>query len=152
MAGSRASTVSLERCRGREGRRTYSRKSEEFIADFCLVSRRVLDDADFALFHLHLVMGTDYRLCCQQLGIDRGTFFHRLYRLEQRLGRAFAELQPYPLYPPSDYFGSVERGTCGDAAEGLNPDVDVMVSRMGHVPWLGSRQGIARGRSAKAAA
>jgi len=30
--------------RGQEGYRMYSRKREEFIADFCLVSERALDD------------------------------------------------------------------------------------------------------------
>jgi hypothetical protein len=39
------------------------------------------------------------------LQMDRGTFFHSIYRIEQRLGRVFAELQPYALYPLSEYFG-----------------------------------------------
>ena len=97
-------TVSLEFCRGQEGRRTYSRKREEYVADFCLVSRRVLDDYEHRLFRFHFVLGADWRLCCRQLHMDRGEFFHSIYRIEQRLGRVFAELQPYALFPLSEYF------------------------------------------------
>ena len=39
--------------------------------------------------------------------MDRGNFFHEVYRIEHRLGRVFATLQPYPLYPLTEYFGGV---------------------------------------------
>lgn len=39
--------------------------------------------------------------------MERGNFFHLVYRIEQRLGRVFATLQPYALYPVSDYFAGV---------------------------------------------
>jgi hypothetical protein len=102
-------TVSLDFCRGRDGRRTYSRKREEYVADFCLVSRRVLDDYEHRLFRFHFVLGADWRLCCRQLRMDRGTFFHEIYKIEQRLGRVFAELRPYALFPLSEYFGGMIR-------------------------------------------
>jgi hypothetical protein len=101
--------VSLEFCRGRDGRRTYSRKREEYVADFCLVSRRVLDDYEHRLFRFHFVLGADWKLCCRQLHMDRGAFFHSIYRIEQRLGRVFAELEPYALYPLSEYFSGTIR-------------------------------------------
>jgi hypothetical protein len=41
--------------------------------------------------------------------MDRGDFFHAVYRIEQRLGRVFAELQPYPLFPLNEYFGGMIR-------------------------------------------
>ncbi|MGA2773687.1 MAG: hypothetical protein ABSG26_23035 [Bryobacteraceae bacterium] len=41
--------------------------------------------------------------------MDRGDFFHAVYRIEQRLGRIFAELQPYPLFPLNEYFGGMIR-------------------------------------------
>src|SRR5438045_3732613 len=37
-------TVSWEFCGGPASRRTYSRKREEFMADFCLLSRRLLSE------------------------------------------------------------------------------------------------------------
>lgn len=100
-------SVSLEFCRGAEGRRTYSRKREEFIADFCLVSRRSLDDVEYTLFKYHFLLGADWKLCCRQLKMDRGNFFHMVYRIEQKLGRIFCELKPYALYPLNEYFGGV---------------------------------------------
>ena len=37
--------------------------------------------------------------------MDRGTYFHSIYRIENRLGRIFAEVKPYPIYPIDEYFG-----------------------------------------------
>jgi hypothetical protein len=105
--GEHTGTVSLVPCNGRDGRRFYSRKHEEFMADFFLVSRRLLDDFEFRVFRFHFLLGADWRLCCWQMGIDRGTFFHAVYDIEQKLGQAFAELKPYPLYPLPEYFGAV---------------------------------------------
>lgn len=113
IEGAHTGSVSLEFCRGRDGQRTYSRKREEYLADFCLVSRRVLDDFEHRLFRFHFVLGADWKLCCRQLKIDRGTFFHTVYRIEQRLGRAFAELEPYALFPLSEYFGGMIRKEAG---------------------------------------
>ncbi len=108
--GERTSTVSLEFCRGRDGRRVFARKREEYMADFCLVSRRVLTEADYRVFRFHFLLGADWKLCCRRLNMDRGNFFHAVYRIEQRLGRAFAELKPYALYPLDEYFaGTIQR-------------------------------------------
>ncbi len=103
------STVSLDFCQGRESRRVYSRKREEYTADFCLIARRVLDEFEHRIFRYHFLLGADWRLCCRQLRLDRGNFFHAVYRIQQKLGRQFAELQPYGLYPPNEYFGGVIR-------------------------------------------
>jgi hypothetical protein len=86
------------------GRRMYGRKREEYNADFCLVGGRVLTDADYEVFKLHFLLGADWRLCCRQLHMDRGSFYHAVYRIEERLGRVFAELEPYALYPVIEYF------------------------------------------------
>ena len=39
--------------------------------------------------------------------MDRGTFFHSVYRIEHKLGRVFAELEPYALFPLDEYFGGM---------------------------------------------
>ncbi|HJT87698.1 MAG TPA: hypothetical protein VJ732_07570 [Bryobacteraceae bacterium] len=106
-AGAHTSSVSLEFCQGADGRRAYSRKREEFMADFCLVSRRSLDDFEYKIFRFHFLLGADAKLCQRYLRIDRGAFYHQVYRIEQRLGRIYAELQPYALYPVSEYFAGV---------------------------------------------
>lgn len=102
--GGHVGSVSWELCRGASGRRVYSRKREEYSADFCLVGRRALDETEYAVFRFHFLLGAGWRLCCRQLRMDRGAFFHHVYRIERKLGRAFAEVEPYPLYPLSDYF------------------------------------------------
>jgi len=103
--GTQTGSVSWDLCGGQEGYRMYSRKREEFIADFCLVSERALDDFGYKLLKFHYLLGADWKLCCQHFKMDRGTYFHSLYRLENRLGRVFAEVLPYPLYPLDEYFG-----------------------------------------------
>ena len=107
--GCHTSTVTLEFCRGAEGRRHYSRKREEYIADFSLVSRRTLDDFEQRIFRFHFLLGADSKLCCRQLRLDRGTFFHTVYKIEQKLGRTFAELEPYALFPLDEYFSGMIR-------------------------------------------
>jgi len=80
------------------------------MADFCLVAKRTLDRDEHRVFRFHFLLGADWKLCCRQLPMDRGTFFHCVYRIEKKLGRIFAELKPYPFYPVADYFaGSIRR-------------------------------------------
>lgn len=98
------SQVSLEILPGREGRLVWGRKDEEYIADFCLVSERSLTEFEYRVFKFHFLLGAEWRLCTRRLGIDRGTFFHAVYRIEQKLGRVFRELEPYCLFPLDEYF------------------------------------------------
>ena len=99
--------VSLEVCNGgKDQRYTFSRKTEDYMADFCLVSRRALDDFDYMVFRYYFLLGVDWKLCCRRLNCDRGIFFHAIYRIEQRLGRTFRELEPYGLYPIDEYFSN----------------------------------------------
>lgn len=103
------SRVSLEPHSGRSRPSTWGRKDEEYIADFTLVSKRVLSAEELKLWRMHFVLGAEWKLCCRALGIDRGNFFHAVYRVEQKLGRVFAELQPYALYPIGDYYNGASR-------------------------------------------
>jgi hypothetical protein len=74
------------------------------VADFLLVVRRSLSEQDHRLFRFHYLLGADWRLCCRKLGMEKGSFFHAVYRIQSQLGRVFRELEPYSLYPLSDYF------------------------------------------------
>jgi hypothetical protein len=87
----------------------WGRKEEEYMADFCLIAKRTLDEDEHRVFRFHFLLGADYRLCCRKLNMDRGTFFHFVYRIQRKLGRAFKETQPYPLFPLDDYFGGEQR-------------------------------------------
>lgn len=75
------------------------------MADFVLVSRRTLDEYQYKVFKYHFLLGADWNLCCQKLRLDRGTFFHEVYRIQQKLGRTFRELEPHGLFPLDEYFG-----------------------------------------------
>ncbi len=79
------------------------------MADFCLVSQRTLEGNDKLVFRNRFLLGADWKICCRQLGIDRGTYFHLVYSIENRLGRVFAELAPYALYPVAEYFSGMDR-------------------------------------------
>jgi hypothetical protein len=99
------SHVRLALISGKDRRQVWGRRDEEYIADFCLVSKRFLDDSEHKLFRFHFLLGADWRLCCRQLKMERGSFFHEVYRIQQKLGRVFRELEPYALYPLDEYFG-----------------------------------------------
>lgn len=79
------------------------------MADFCLVSKRTLDESQHKIFTNHFLLGADWKLCCRKLGMERGAFFHEVYRIEQKLGRTFRELEPFALFPLDEYFNSTIR-------------------------------------------
>lgn len=103
------SRVSLEPQPGRCRPSTWGRKDEEFIADFQLIARRYLDESEHRLFRIHFLLGADWKLCARRLAMDRGNFFHAVYRIEQKLGRIFRELEPYSLFPLDEYFNGPSR-------------------------------------------
>jgi hypothetical protein len=107
--GAQTGSVAWEICEGEQGYRMYSRKREEFAADFCLVSQRSLDEFEYKVLRYHYLLGAGWNFCCQRLNIDRGTFYHALYRIENRLGRIFADVEPYALYPVDEYFAGFTR-------------------------------------------
>jgi hypothetical protein len=84
----------------------WSFTNEEFLADVVLLSRRTLgaDSLSWRLFRYHYLLGADWKLCCGKLGMTRGAFFHEVYRIQQRLGRAYHDTEPHALYPVDEYF------------------------------------------------
>jgi len=103
------SRVTLSFTRGRDGAFSWGRKDEEYIADFTLVSRRTLTPEEYRIFKYHFLLGADWKLCCRKLNMTRGAFFHAVYRIEEKLGRVFRELEPYPLFPLDEYFSTTIR-------------------------------------------
>jgi hypothetical protein len=110
LRGTQIGTVSLECTHGPSGRHSYGRKREEFMADFCLTTRRVLTDDEYTIFRYTYLLGADCQLCASRLGLDRGDYYQMLYRIQIKLGREFADLKPYALYPVDEYFGGPVRG------------------------------------------
>ena len=122
---------------GRQRPTSWGRKDEEYAADFTLVSRRALTEPEYRLFRYHFVLGADWRLCSRKLGLDRGNFFHAVYRIEQKLGRVFRELEPYALYPIDEYFNGPSR-IGPKAVPGLQPiPPPVLVAPVVRFPLIG---------------
>lgn len=91
---------------GVDASQTWERPDQDYIADFFLVSRRTLTAGEWAIFSAHFLLGGTCTICCRQLGLDRGAFFHVIYRIEHKLGSVFRDLEPYSLYPLSKYFST----------------------------------------------
>jgi len=90
---------------GPQGRSGNGRRLENFSADVYLTAKRTLQHkADWDLFRYHYLLGADWKACCKVLKMDRGNFFHACYRIEAALGRVYATLMPYSLYPLDEYF------------------------------------------------
>lgn len=105
------SRASLEFLPGRDHNFVWARKEEEYCADFYLVSKRVLDPAGWRVFEAHFLKGGDWRACVPRVGMCRGNYFHAVYRVKARLGKVFAELRPYGLWPLDEYFHGVRGGS-----------------------------------------
>jgi hypothetical protein len=103
------SRVSLENGATRDPNGNWSRKNEEYVADFELIVRHTLSAEEYKLYRYHFVLGADWKLCVRKLKVEKGLFFHCVYRIQQKLGRAFCETSPYPLYPVRDYFNLFTR-------------------------------------------
>jgi hypothetical protein len=103
------SRVRVEQVNGKDHKQTWGMKNEEYMVDFCRIAERNLDPHEHRIFRFHFLLGADWKLCCRRLGIDRGAFFHMVYRIQQKLGRVFRELEPYALFPLDEYFGGVIR-------------------------------------------
>jgi hypothetical protein len=99
------STLTLDTVQGPRGYRTWGRRNEEYIADFELVCKRTLDQEEYEVFEWHFLKGADWKVCIEKIGLDKGTFFHRVYIVQEKLGRVFRELQPHSLFPLDEYFG-----------------------------------------------
>lgn len=98
----------------------WSRKNEEYVADFYLVSRRSLTPDEWRIFSFHYLLGADWRLCSRKMGMERGEFFHECYRIQQKLGRIYRELSPYALFPLDEYFNGLQRREEPEATPKLN--------------------------------
>jgi hypothetical protein len=109
LAEKRITQARLDVIGGKDRRMVWGRREEEYVADFILVSRRILNDYEHKIFRFHFLLGADWKLCCRRLKMDRGAFFHAIYRIQEKLGRAFRELQPYSLFPLDEYFGGSVR-------------------------------------------
>ena len=79
--------------------------SAEFCADVESIARRALTRLQWVIFKQHYILGRKAQEVSQRVGLSRETgYWHEAPRCEQIAGRAFAETQPYPIFPIGEYF------------------------------------------------
>ncbi len=101
--------VRLEIQNGPERRGAWGHKEEEYMADFLLLAKRHLTEEEYKIFRYRFLLGADWRLCARKMHTERGDFFNSVYRIMKKMGRAYAETEPYPLFPLSEYFHGCHR-------------------------------------------
>lgn len=85
----------------RRGRpQSWSNPQAEFRADFVIAAKRTLTEQEYKLFHSHFLLEFDWRVCSRWLGMDRGNFYHTVYRVTQTVGKALRERE---MFPVADY-------------------------------------------------
>lgn len=90
--------------------RRFGPKNEDFISDFELVGLRALgDDKERAIFRLVFVSGVDDQTSAERVGLARNEFQAFVRRIQEKAGRAFREVKPYPLFPTGAYFQAPSR-------------------------------------------
>jgi hypothetical protein len=105
----------------------WARKHEEYVADFLLVTKRTLTPEEYRIFNYHFLLGAEWKLCCRKLNMQKGVFFHTLYRIMVKLGATFVDLEPYALYPVHDYFHGSRNGV---ACQPIRERVERSLSRL----------------------
>jgi hypothetical protein len=91
------------------GKFFYDFKREEFIVDFLNLSSRALRPSGkpslrFEIFKNHFILNKQWKECCNKLNLERGLFFHELYRAEEELGYYFLINEPYSIFPIGSYY------------------------------------------------
>ena len=76
----------------------------EYMADVEHIARRHLTPGRWHLFREHILRRREWSEVAPEIGLDRGNFYHEVYRVEEILGKAFFETRPYGLFPPGSYF------------------------------------------------
>jgi predicted DNA-binding protein (UPF0251 family) len=84
----------------------WARPAEEYIADVLSIAERTLSPVYYEAFRLYFQHSASTEHCCRKLEVDPSTFRSVLNRVRVKLGRAFIETRPYPLYPLHHYFRS----------------------------------------------
>lgn len=90
----------------------HSRPNEEYVADFLSVTKNALTPEEHKLFRFHVLLGAPWQICVKKHFphlAQKQVFFREIYRIQEKLGRRYTELQPHPLYPLNEYFEQAPR-------------------------------------------
>jgi hypothetical protein len=76
---------------------TFGYRAKELRVDIDLAAKAVLGAADYRIFDLRFTLGLDWPACCRVLRMDRGAFWHRVYRIAAIVGAEIVERGIWPL-------------------------------------------------------
>lgn len=80
-------------------------RDAEFAADVLLTAKRTLDEKQLIIYRSYLLDERPWFEVEPKTKLGRGNFFHEVYRVEERLGRAFLDS---PVFPPQAYFSGMQ--------------------------------------------
>jgi predicted DNA-binding protein (UPF0251 family) len=95
-------------------------RTSEFLADFEMAARRVLDATEAKVFRLYLVEGLTWQQCAFRLQLEHCSFYQAVQRTILTLGRELARSEIWPL---DAYFGAQRIRSQEPKAVGAGPEV-----------------------------
>ncbi len=114
--------VSFPMVSGRDRRRTWERRTENYLCDFALTALRVLgrETTRGRIFRWRYLCGATVEMVLERINheprlsrsfgrgerpMSRRTLYEMLAKMEARVGEEFLTLKPHPLWPTWKYFG-----------------------------------------------
>jgi len=88
---------------GVDRRLVWTRRNEDYCADFQAAGRRALAPETYRVFRFYHLLGGSTDLVSRRIGVPRRDFFRLLAEIESIVGCELALMEPYSLYPPEDY-------------------------------------------------
>ncbi len=128
-----AGAVQYERVGHAQGRCAIvaSFKRAEYAADFIMLARLVLASRpiELAVFEAYHVDDQEWLVAVPRVNaslhlprpLNRGAFFHAVYREEGLLGKAILQTHPYSLFPPRSYFAGFTMSANSLACSRVHP-------------------------------
>lgn len=74
----------------RRGARNWSWPRLELCADVERIARKHLTPVEWKVFRLNSLEGWDWHTGVRQTGLNKGDYFHAIYRIQAKLGAAFS--------------------------------------------------------------
>ena len=110
--------VSFPMVPGRDRRRTWERRTENYLCDFALAARRVLgqETRRGRIFRWRYLCGATVEMVLERINhearlhrserpMSRRAMYELLAKMEARLGEEYLTLKPHALWPTWKYFG-----------------------------------------------
>lgn len=115
----------------------FSFALESYLADFAIIAKRTLSDDELRFFTIAYLSGMDWKQAHGPLNMPRSQFVHACYRLEAKLGRAFRETAPFPIFPLDEYFSRPAPGKRTLAFPGTRPArYQPLRAPLAKLPWV----------------